>query len=66
MVGIRDVSKYSLDHFVLWARPMQRPAQCHKIYLQGRCDLPLTLPMLEHFSLSDSNLQYLEALEHPP
>ena len=44
MVGIRDMRNFSLNHFSLRARLLQRPNRCHARYLRGRRAFTLRLP----------------------
>ena len=69
MVGIRDMRKYSLDHFSLWDILFQVPTRCHGSYLRGHRTFLLSLLSLlspEYFSLSDKKIQELKSLDPPP
>ena len=66
LLGIRDMSNYSLYNFSLWARLLWRPTFCLVRYLRGRHAFPLFIPVSVYLSVVDTKLQDLKYLNPPP
>ena len=66
IVGIQDMSNFSLDHFALRARIIQCPTLCHACYLRGRRSLTLRPPPTAELIMDDAKFQTLKTLEPVP
>ena len=66
MIGIRDVSNYSSDHFTLRAWLLLCPTWYQISYLWGRRTFTIALPAPDEFRITDKKLKDMKAVKPTP